>query len=121
MSAPQPIDFGVPTCRRYKPSALGRRYVSSIAAPLAVSVVPIQLTKMRSRTTFSSKLPNYNFAKIWKEFDITYQQYQPKDKANKRIRKQFIYSYLSIVCCHNPIITNATLIIFDVHLNVHSN
>ena len=56
----------------------------------------------RPRTTFSSKLPNHNFAKIWNEFDITYQQYKPKDKAKKRIRKQFIHSYLSIVCCHNP-------------------
>ena len=56
----------------------------------------------RPRTTFSSKLPNHNFAKIWNEFDITYQQYKPKDKAKKRIRKQFIHSYLSSVCCHNP-------------------
>ena len=47
----------------------------------------------RPRTAFSSKLPNHNFAKIWNEFDITYQQCKPKDKAKKRIRKQFIYSY----------------------------
>ena len=41
----------------------------------------------RPRTTFSSNLPNHNFAKIWNKFDITYQQYKRKDKAKQLIRK----------------------------------
>ena len=42
---------------------------------------PIGIT--RPRTTFSSNLPNHNFAaKIWNEFDIAYQQHKPKDKAS---------------------------------------
>ena len=40
----------------------------------------------RPRTTFSSNLPNHNFAKMWNEFDITYQQYKPKDNLLINLR-----------------------------------
>ena len=73
-----------------------------VAAQLVTTRESNRLYLTLPRTTFSSKLPNHNFAKIWNEFDITYQQYKRKDKAKTRIPKQFIYSYLSIVCCHNP-------------------
>ena len=46
----------------------------------------------RPRTTFSSNLPNHNFANIWNEFDQIYQKCKPKNKPKKLVRKQFIDS-----------------------------
>ena len=60
-----------------------------------------RLYMTRPRTTFSSNLPNHNFANIWNEFDQIYQKCKPKNKAKKRLRKQCIDSYLNTVRCHN--------------------
>ena len=49
------------------------------------------------------ELPNHNFANIWNEFDQIYnKKCEPKNKAKKLLRKQFINSYLNTVRCHNP-------------------
>ena len=40
-----------------------------------------RLYMTRPRTTFSSNLPNHNFANIWNEFDQIYQKCKPKNKA----------------------------------------
>ena len=61
-----------------------------------------RLYMTRPRTTFSSNLPNHNFANIWNEFDQIYKKCEPKNKAKKLLRKQFINSYLNTVRCHNP-------------------
>ena len=63
-----------------------------------------RLYMTRPWTTFSSNLPNHNFANIWNEFDQIYQKCEPKNKAKKLLRKQFINSYLNTVeiRCHNP-------------------
>ena len=61
-----------------------------------------RLYMTRPRTTFSSNLPNHNFANIWNEFDQIYKKCQPKNKAKKLLRKQFINSYLNTVRCYNP-------------------
>ena len=59
-----------------------------------------RLYMTRPRTTFSSNLPNHNFANIWNEIDQIYKKCEPKNKAKKLLGKQFTYSYT--VRCHNP-------------------
>ena len=63
------------------------------------SVVP------RLSGSFSSNLPNHNFANIWNEFDQIYQKWEPKNKVKKRLRKKFLDSYLITVRCHNATTT----------------
>ena len=61
-----------------------------------------RLYMTRPRTTFSSNLPNHNFVNIWNKFDQIYQKCKPKHKVKKRLRNQFIDSYLNTVRCDNP-------------------
>ena len=60
-----------------------------------------RLYMTRPRTTFSSNLPNHNFVNIWNKFDQIYQKCKSKHKAKKRLRNQFIDSYLNTVRCDN--------------------
>ena len=61
-----------------------------------------RLYMTRPRTTFSSNLPNHNFVNIWNKFDQINQKCKPKHKVKKRLRNQFIDSYLNTVRCDNP-------------------
>ena len=56
----------------------------------------------RPRTTFSSKLPNHNFDKIWNDFNENLQHCISKPKVKLLIQKGYVDAYLSIVCCRNP-------------------
>ena len=56
----------------------------------------------RLRTTFSSKLPNHNFVKIWNDFNENLQHCISKPKVKLLIQKGYVDAYLSIVRCRNP-------------------